>query len=223
MQPSCAQVSPKHPDGALTPERAAHSCVHGYHGSWLDIIHPFTTTAGKDLIEPASLSKDSPRKGQRVDMCTNGQSSWAKITQTVHADFPSVHSCSLDGQSSWLKSPNSPRKGQRVDMCTDSSWAKITHGQSSRRKITHDILRGLKSPTDSPRKGQRVDMRIDDSPRGRKSPTDSPRRRKSPTTVLVGENHPRIVHGKGQRVDMRIDGQSSWAKITRQSTEGPTC
>ncbi|CAF1963896.1 unnamed protein product [Brassica napus] len=26
--------------GALTPERAAHSCVHGYHGSWLDIIHP---------------------------------------------------------------------------------------------------------------------------------------------------------------------------------------
>ncbi|KAL0642081.1 hypothetical protein Bca4012_103106 [Brassica carinata] len=43
MQPSCAQVSPKHPDGALTPERAAHSCVHGYHGSWLDIIHPFST------------------------------------------------------------------------------------------------------------------------------------------------------------------------------------
>ncbi|CAF1963823.1 unnamed protein product, partial [Brassica napus] len=43
--PSCAQVSAKSIlTGALTPERAfAHSCVHGYHGSWLDIIHPFST------------------------------------------------------------------------------------------------------------------------------------------------------------------------------------
>ncbi|CAN6929565.1 unnamed protein product [Brassica oleracea] len=45
MLPSCAQVSAKSIlTGALTPERAfVHSCVHGYHGSWLDIIHPFST------------------------------------------------------------------------------------------------------------------------------------------------------------------------------------
>ncbi|CAN6969148.1 unnamed protein product [Brassica oleracea var. botrytis] len=41
MLPSCAQFSAKSIlTGALTPERAfVHSCVHGYHGSWLDIIH----------------------------------------------------------------------------------------------------------------------------------------------------------------------------------------
>ncbi|CAF1963718.1 unnamed protein product [Brassica napus] len=28
---------------ALTPESAfVNSCVQGYHGSWLDIIHPFS-------------------------------------------------------------------------------------------------------------------------------------------------------------------------------------
>ncbi|CAN6801196.1 unnamed protein product [Brassica oleracea] len=45
MLPSCAQFSAKSIlTGALTPERAfVHSCVHGYHGSWLDIIHPFST------------------------------------------------------------------------------------------------------------------------------------------------------------------------------------
>ncbi|WZZ71366.1 hypothetical protein YC2023_082736 [Brassica napus] len=45
MQPSCAQVSAKSIlTRALTPERAfVNSCVHGYHGSWLDIIHPFST------------------------------------------------------------------------------------------------------------------------------------------------------------------------------------
>ncbi|CAF1963847.1 unnamed protein product, partial [Brassica napus] len=45
IEPSCAQVSAKSIlTGALTPERAfVHSCVHGYHGSWLDIIHPFST------------------------------------------------------------------------------------------------------------------------------------------------------------------------------------
>ncbi|CAN6801368.1 unnamed protein product [Brassica oleracea] len=83
MLPSCAQFSAKSIlTGALTPERAfVHSCVHGYHGSWLDIIHPFstlgldqttkkirenvntvvckTTTAGKDVIEPASVKLET--------------------------------------------------------------------------------------------------------------------------------------------------------------------
>ncbi|KAL0655936.1 hypothetical protein Bca4012_076520 [Brassica carinata] len=45
MHPSCAQVSAKSIlTGALTPERAfIQSCVHGYHGSWVNIIHPFST------------------------------------------------------------------------------------------------------------------------------------------------------------------------------------
>ncbi|CAN6801201.1 unnamed protein product [Brassica oleracea] len=86
MLPSCAQFSAKSIlTGALTPERAfVHSCVHGYHGSWLDIIHPFSTlgldqttkkirenvntvvyldhyatTAGKDVIEPASVKLET--------------------------------------------------------------------------------------------------------------------------------------------------------------------
>ncbi|CAN6801175.1 unnamed protein product [Brassica oleracea] len=82
-------------------------------------------------------------KGKRAaDMCTNGQSSWAKITQTVHVDCPSVHSFHGKGQradmctdllSSWAKITRTVHgKGQRADMRTDgqSSWAKITHGQS---------------------------------------------------------------------------------------------
>ncbi|KAL0641416.1 hypothetical protein Bca4012_103484 [Brassica carinata] len=120
--------------------------------------------------------------------------------------------------------PDSPRKGERVVMRIDDSPRGLKSPTDSprRRKITHDILRGLKSPTDSPRKGQRVDMRIDDSPRGRKSPTDSPRRRKITHDSPRGLKSPTDSPRKGQRVDMRIDGQSSWAKITRQSTEGPT-
>ncbi|KAL0745447.1 hypothetical protein Bca101_102064 [Brassica carinata] len=205
MQPSCAQVSPKHPDGALTPERAAHSCVHGHY-------------CRKDLIEPASVKLETimdhycpktvhGRANVLICVLTDsprGQKSPKQSTLTFHQ-----YTLFIDGQSSWLKSPNSPRKGQRVDMCTDA-------------KITHDILRGLKSPTDSPRKGQRVDMRIDDSPRGLKSPTDSPRRRKITHDSPRGLKSPTDSPRKGQRVDMRIDGQSSWAKITRQSTEGPT-
>ncbi|CAF1943058.1 unnamed protein product [Brassica napus] len=52
MLPSCAQFSAKSIlTGALTPERAfVHSCVHGYHGSWLDIIHPFNAL-GLDQTE----------------------------------------------------------------------------------------------------------------------------------------------------------------------------
>ncbi|CAN7082675.1 unnamed protein product [Brassica oleracea var. botrytis] len=43
-----------------------------------------------------------------------------------------------------------------------------------------------------------------------------------PRTVLVGENHPRIVHGKGQRADMCTDVLSSWAKNHPDSPrEGP--
>ncbi|CAF1963650.1 unnamed protein product [Brassica napus] len=38
--PDCRRILTR----ALTPERAfVNSCVHGYHGSWLDIIHPFST------------------------------------------------------------------------------------------------------------------------------------------------------------------------------------
>ncbi|CAN7077081.1 unnamed protein product [Brassica oleracea var. botrytis] len=76
----------------------ATGCVHGYHGSWLDIIHPFST------LGLNHNTKKIRENGQRADMCTDVLSSWAKITRTVHG------------------------KGQRVDMRTDgqSSWAKIT-------------------------------------------------------------------------------------------------
>ncbi|CAN6929619.1 unnamed protein product [Brassica oleracea] len=128
-------------------------------------------------------------KGQRADMRTDGQSSWAKITQTVHIDCQS---------SSWAKITRTVHgKGQRADMCTDvqTSWAKLTrtvHGKGQRGDMRTD---GQSSWAKSTRtvhgKGQRADMRTDGQSswakithgqsRRRKSPTDSPRGRKSPT------------------------------------------
>ncbi|KAL0745463.1 hypothetical protein Bca101_102037 [Brassica carinata] len=205
MQPSCAQVSPKHPDGALTPERA--------------------------FVTVVSTAPDSPRKGERAVMRTDGQSSWAKITH---------------GQSSprGLKSPDSPRKGQRVDMRIDDSprgrkspttvlvgenhprtvlvginHPRIVHGRANVLICAStDSLRGRKSP-DSPRKGQRVDMRIDDSPRGENHPRtvlvakithDSPR----------GENHPRIVHGRANALICASTDSPRWRKSPTDSPRG---
>ncbi|KAL0745391.1 hypothetical protein Bca101_102109 [Brassica carinata] len=187
----CTSLGQKHLAGALTPKELSFTVVST------------ATTAGKDLIEPASVKLETimdhycPKtvhgKGQRADMSTDGQSSWAKITQTVHVDFPSVHGCLWRTVLVYCrKSPNSPHgKGQRADMCTDvlSSWRKAP---------------------DSPRKGERAVMRI-------AVVGTRPRGENHPRTFFVGENHPRIVHGKGQRADMRTDGQSSWAKITGQS------
>ncbi|KAG2240670.1 hypothetical protein Bca52824_097129 [Brassica carinata] len=69
--PSCAQVSPKHPDGALTRRAFVHSCVHGYHGSWLDIIHPFSTlgldqTTGKIRENDNTWLDDQPLLPGRI-------------------------------------------------------------------------------------------------------------------------------------------------------------
>ncbi|KAL0745714.1 hypothetical protein Bca101_101783 [Brassica carinata] len=106
----CTSLGQKHPGGSINSERAfVHSCVHGYHGSWLDIIHPFNAQprsdhekirkmitlgwmishyCGKDLSSQHHCPLTVHGKNQRADMCTNGQSSWRKSpkqsTLTVH-------------------------------------------------------------------------------------------------------------------------------------------
>ncbi|CAN6969175.1 unnamed protein product [Brassica oleracea var. botrytis] len=83
MQPSCAQVSAKSIlTGALTPERAfVHSCVHGYHGSWLDIIHPFSTLGLDDTGWDSGCLKGRPdgsgtRTGQTTGKIRENDNTW---------------------------------------------------------------------------------------------------------------------------------------------------
>ncbi|KAL0744950.1 hypothetical protein Bca101_100895 [Brassica carinata] len=196
MQPSCAQVSPKHPDGALTPERAfAHSCVHGHY-------------CRKDLIEPASVKletimdhqsmkilKQSVHSDKNHDMCTDGLSTWTDSPRGRKSptDSPRGTKSPTDSPRGRKSPTDSPREGptrRGENHPRTVLVAKITHGQSSWRK----------SPTDSPRKGQRADMRIDGQTSWAKIT--------------------RTVHGKGQRADMRLDGQSSWRKSPTDSPRG---
>ncbi|KAL0745986.1 hypothetical protein Bca101_101507 [Brassica carinata] len=62
----------KHPGGSINSERAfVHSCVHGYHGSWLDIIHPFNAlglyqTTGKIRENDNTWLDDQPLLPGRI-------------------------------------------------------------------------------------------------------------------------------------------------------------
>ncbi|CAN6871632.1 unnamed protein product [Brassica oleracea] len=103
-------------------------------------------------------------KGQRADMCTNGQSSWVKITQTVHVDCPSVHSCLLTDSPRGRKSPEQSTGRANMLIC-----------------VLMYCPRGQKSPGQSTGRANVLICVLTDSPRGRKSPMDSPRGRKSPT------------------------------------------
>ncbi|KAL0642091.1 hypothetical protein Bca4012_103190 [Brassica carinata] len=73
-----------------------------------------------DVLSSWLKSPDSPRKGQRVDMRIDGQSSWAKITRIVHG------------------------KGQRVDMwvgtplCLPGGWESEWVWVMSECLVQHD-------------------------------------------------------------------------------------
>ncbi|CAN6907165.1 unnamed protein product, partial [Brassica oleracea] len=71
------------------------------------------------------------------------------------------------------------------------------HGKGQRADMCTDVLSSWAKITRTVHgKGQRADMLIVGE--------------NHPRTVLMGENHPRIVHGKGQRADMCTDGLSTW-------------
>nr|VDD66023.1 unnamed protein product [Brassica oleracea] len=157
--------------------------------------------------------------GQRADMCTDGLSSWAKITPDIHSD--KNHDMCTDGLSAWVSCPrqsagrtsvlicvltDSPvgekitqtvpsGRGQRADMCTDvlSPWAKIT--RTVRGKGQH-----------SPREEQRADMCTSGRSSWAKITQTVPLTFHQYTvvsgrTVLGGENHPNSPR-EGQRADM---------------------
>ncbi|CAN6857354.1 unnamed protein product, partial [Brassica oleracea] len=103
--------------------------------------------------------------GQRADMCTDGQYSWAKITRPVHEKGQHVL-CVLNRQPTWAKitltvhgkGQRAESKDQRADMCTDGqstdvlcvltdshgrlpTWANITrtvHGKGQRADMCTD-------------------------------------------------------------------------------------
>ncbi|KAL0744727.1 hypothetical protein Bca101_101216 [Brassica carinata] len=188
----CTSLGQKHLAGALTPKELSFTVVST------------ATTAGKDLIEPASVKLETimdhycPKtvhgKGQRADMFLV-----AKITEQS-TGRASVPICVLMYCPRGEKHRTVHGKGERAVMRLADSprgenhprtvlVAKITHGHSSWRKSPR-IVHG---------KGQRADMRTGGQSSWRKSPTDSPR----------GENHPRTV---------------LVAKITADSPrEGPAC
>ncbi|CAG7870910.1 unnamed protein product [Brassica rapa] len=104
-----------------------------------DMVHQLSkistrTVHGKD--DHADMCGQLHRKGQRADMCTDGQPqtqpTWAKITRTVHGK----------GQRAESKDQRADifhRKGQRADMCTDGQPQTSFHmkGQRAESKDQH--------------------------------------------------------------------------------------
>ncbi|KAL0746124.1 hypothetical protein Bca101_101361 [Brassica carinata] len=70
--PHVHKSRPKASGGSINSERAfVHSCVHGYHGSWLDIIHPFNCgsldqTTGKIRENDNTWLDDQPLLPGRI-------------------------------------------------------------------------------------------------------------------------------------------------------------
>ncbi|KAF2599912.1 hypothetical protein F2Q68_00011620 [Brassica cretica] len=136
--------------------------------------HSWTPT---DVLQPtwAKITQTVHGKGQRADMCTDGQSTdvlqptWAKITRTVHGKGQRADMCT-DGQSTDVLCALKDSHGRSV--CYDGqlrtsqpTWAKITrtvHGKGQHAES----------------KDQRADMCTDGQPwTGRHSsePTLSPK------------------------------------------------